>query len=204
MAYRIVVLTKPVEAPFLLQFVRRENPGLEVETALNEAELRQKIGSQAADTRLISFNCNTIVPKDILDLLGPVPYNIHPGPPAYPGTYPIAYALKDKARQYGATAHEIWEKVDAGPIVYAEQQTISPDISLQQLTELAFTLATKAFSVIASHCAQSATALPHLAYQWSQNKSTHKSYQQMCKPPANATPTERAELKRICGDDLIT
>lgn len=204
MAYRIIVLTKPVEAPFLLQFVRTENPDIEVQTATNKAELRGKIGRQAADTRLISFNCNTIVPKDVLDALGPTPYNIHPGPPAYPGTYPVAYALKDNAQQYGATGHEIWEKVDAGPIVYVQQVPLSLDISLTELTELAYTLAIKAFSVIASHCAQSTAALAHLEQQWGQNKSTHKSYQQLCQVPANATPEQRAELKRICGDDLVT
>jgi len=203
MSYRIVILTKQVEAPFLLQFIRKENPSLEVLIALNENELRRAVATKGADTRLISFNSHTIIPADILDSLGPVPYNIHPGPLNYPGTYPVAFALKDRANYYGVTAHEIIEKVDAGPIVYVEQVPIAADICLEQLTDLAFTMAVTAFSFIAQHCAVNTGAIPHLDYRWSGTKSTHESYKQLCQMPANASTKDQEQMRRICGEDLV-
>jgi Formyl transferase len=200
--YRIIILTKPVEAPYLVKFVRTQNPLLDVETAFSQEELRQKIGGQGAHTRLISFNSEIIIPKSILDGLGPIPYNIHPGPPDYPGSYPLNYALKNGAENYGVTGHEIWEKVDAGPIVYVEQIAIEPDMLLHELSAMAYTMAVKAFSVIAIHCAKSAAPMAHLNARWSGQKSTRKGYQQLCRVPANASPEEIAFLKRICGDDL--
>ncbi|MBL4616975.1 MAG: hypothetical protein JKY46_04725 [Robiginitomaculum sp.] len=203
MAYRIVILTKQIEAPFLVQFIKNENPGIEVNAVLNESELRQQIGDQGSDTRLISFNSPIIIPKDVLDSLGPTAYNIHPGLPKYPGTYPVAFALKDHASSYGATAHEIIEKVDAGRIVLVSETNISTDISLQQLTELAFELATQVFSQIAIHCANSSESLPTIDRQWVGEKSSKKTYLQMCKLPANASSAYIANLRRICGDDLV-
>ncbi len=202
MAYRIVLLTKQVEAPFLRQFLHGQNPDLEVDIALNQAELRQAIAGRGADTRLICFNSKVIVPGDILQQLGPVPYNIHPGPPQFPGSYPIAYALRDRAATYGATAHEMVEKVDAGPIVHVEQIAIEPDISLDELTELAFTLGTRVFSFIAIYCAHNADALPQLDISWSGEKSTKKSYRELCQVSLGASEDEIANLRRICGDDL--
>ncbi|MCF6292674.1 MAG: hypothetical protein L3J04_04680 [Robiginitomaculum sp.] len=203
MTYRIVILTKQAEAPFLVEFIRNENPELEVSAALTEAELRQQIGEQGACTRLISFNNHIIIPKDILDALGPVPYNIHPGPPEYPGSYPVVFALRDYARKYGVTAHEIAIKVDAGPIVYVEQTPIAPHICIKQLTDLAYTMAVTAFSFIAKHCAHSQEPLPHFDHQWSGIKSTRKSYQELCQVPANASDEEIKQLRKVCGDDLV-
>lgn len=203
MTYRIVILTKQIEAPFLVQFIKNENPDIEVKAALNEAELRRQIGDQGSDTRLISFNSPIIIPKDILDKLGHTAYNIHPGSPKYPGTYPVAFALKDKASSYGATAHEIIEKVDAGRVVIVEETSIPVGISLEQLTALAFELATQVFSQVAIHCATSIESLPVIERQWSGEKSSKKTYQQMCKLPANASSADIANLRRICGDDLI-
>jgi len=203
LAYRIIVLTKKVEAPFLQDFLQNENPNLEIKTALDEVELREKVGNDGSCTRLLCFNSPIIVPKDILDELGPAPYNIHPGPPEYPGSYPIAFALKDNALKYGATAHEMIEKVDAGPIVYVCEMPIAADINLEQLTELAFNLGIEVFRKIAVHCAHSTVALPHLDRKWGKDKSTRKAYLELCKVPANASAEEIRILQRICGDDLI-
>lgn len=201
--YRIVILTKATEAPFLVKYMRGQNPHIDVEAALNIEDLREKIGDKASVTRLITFNVGLIVPKDILDILGPTPYNIHPGPPDYPGAHPVAFALRNNATHYGTTGHVIMEKVDSGAIVYCKQVDIAADIGRTELTDMAYYLAVEAFSVIGTHCANSDQSMAQIKQSWSGQKSTTKGYKALCTVPENATRIEIARLKRICGDDLV-
>ncbi len=203
MTYRIVILTKPVEAPFLVNYLRGQNPSLNIECAFDIEGLREKLAGRETTTRLITFNCSVIVPEDVICTLGPEPYNVHPGPPEYPGAHPVAYALRDNARHYGATGHVIWPKVDAGPIVYYKREDIDADTDAANLTETAYYMAVKAFSVIGAHCARGDMPMPHLNHTWSSVKSTREDYQNFCTIPDNADSEEVARLRRICGNDLI-
>ena len=66
--------------------------------------------------RLISYSTGVIVPREILDAID-VAINFHGAPPFYPGRDPQHWAAYDQASIYGATAHWMWPRVDAGPIV---------------------------------------------------------------------------------------
>ncbi len=72
------------------------------------------------EAQVIAICTDVIIPADIIDNLERTPYNIHPGPPEYPGRYPSAWALYDKAKKFGTTLHIVDKKVDSGHIITAE------------------------------------------------------------------------------------
>jgi methionyl-tRNA formyltransferase len=59
--------------------------------------------------------------------------NFHPGPPEYPGVGGASYALFDGVMIYGATAHMMEEKVDAGRILEVKRFRIEKDWGCEEL-----------------------------------------------------------------------
>lgn len=69
------------------------------------------------NSRIIGFTTDVIVPQWMLDATGYGSYNFHPGPPDYPGWAPISFAVYERARRFGVTAHHMEAKTDTGAIV---------------------------------------------------------------------------------------
>jgi len=118
---RIVLLASYRDGPFVADFLRGEARGRPVVLAATRAELDALAPSFGPDTRLIAFTSGVVVPGRMLDALGgparnPA-YNIHPGPPERPGTFPDVWALTDGDASFGATLHVMHPRVDEGPIV---------------------------------------------------------------------------------------
>ena len=53
--------------------------------------------------------------------------NFHPGPPEYRGIGCVNFAILNKEKYYGATAHRMSNKIDNGPILLADYFKISKD-----------------------------------------------------------------------------
>lgn len=68
--------------------------------------------------RLICFSTGVIVPQDILSSFT-YAYNFHGASPQYPGRDPHHWAAYERSRTFGAVAHIMHSRVDAGPIVGA-------------------------------------------------------------------------------------
>ena len=200
MAYGILLLTGAREAPHLTQFIRAQRADLEVRTALTKDALVSCVAEMGPQTRLISFLTDIIVSADILNGLAPTPYNIHPGPPEYPGSKPEAFALYAGAKEYGATAHEMAARVDAGPIVHVERFAIDPDWGRLDLGDRAYAAAISVFAHVARHCAEHETPLPPLELRWGRRKTTNKDFRALCARPAE-TIEELIRLRRACGED---
>ncbi|MYM37621.1 hypothetical protein GTP38_25170 [Duganella sp. FT94W] len=66
---------------------------------------------------IFCFRSLLILPTEILIKAKIAAINFHPGPPEYPGSGCINFALYDNASQYGVTAHLMNEKVDNGRIL---------------------------------------------------------------------------------------
>ena len=97
--------------------LRKHNPRPGVRPVKSLEDWRQSTEACWRSARLIAFVTPVIVPAQILAALGFGAYNFHPGPPHYPGWVPSHFAIYDKAENFGATAHAMIERVDAGPIV---------------------------------------------------------------------------------------
>ncbi len=189
----IVLLTGPVEEAALSAVLRRHNPRLDIRPVKSREELEAVAPSALARARLIAFVTPVIVPARILAALGFGAYNFHPGPPHYPGWVPAHSAIYDRASSFGATAHRMVERVDAGPIVGVELFSIPPDTNVARLQELAFAELARIFWRLAPVLAAQSEPLAELPIKWTGAKSTRRTHKAMCEI---ATDISKGELER--------
>ena len=186
----IVLLTGPVEEAVLASVLRHHNPQLTVRPVKSAAELEALEPALLRRARLVGFVTPVLVPACILQALGFGAYNFHPGPPHYPGWVPAHFAVYDEARYFGATAHVMVERVDAGPIVGVELFAIPPNAGVLRLQELAFAGLAQLFWRLAPALATQSAPLAELAVKWSGSKSTRRTYAAMCEIPAGIAKDE--------------
>ena len=126
----ILLLCEDSDRRSLSLILKRHRPTLKVTAVGSLAQLVALTPALLAQARLVSFASSVVVPGKILASLGYGAYNFHPGPPDYPGRHAESFALYEKAAVYGATAHVMYEKVDAGPIIDLEIFEIPDDVTL--------------------------------------------------------------------------
>ena len=195
----IILLTGPVEQPVLSKVLLGHNPGLAilpVETSGALAALAPELLSQA---RLVAFTSPIIVPATVLDLLGFGAYNFHPASPDFPGWAPAHFAVYHQATQFGATAHVMAERVDAGPIIDVELFSIPRDISVGELQQLAYASLARLFWRQAKILATQSEPLAELPIRWSGKKTSRSCYAAMCSLPSDISGDERARRVRAFG-----
>ena len=61
--------------------------------------------------------------------------NFHPGPPEYPGIGCFNFAIFDKAKQFGSTAHIMNPQVDTGKIIGVKRFSINNDETVKSLSD---------------------------------------------------------------------
>src|ERR1700761_1480280 len=134
----IVLLTGPVEQVALVSVLRGHNPQLAIYPVTAPEHLAALDADILHRARLIAFSSAVIVPPAVLSALGYGAYNFHPGPPDYPGWAPAHFALYEGASEFGATAHVMEDRVDAGPIIEIAGFAIPADIGVLGLEGLAY------------------------------------------------------------------
>lgn len=192
----IILLTGPVEEKTLAAVLRDRNPQLDVRFVETRVELLALDRELLRRARLIGFVTPVIVPKSTLDALGYGAYNFHPGPPNYPGRLPSHFALYDKAKEFGATAHEMRERVDTGPIVGVARFAIPPNATVQDLEMMSLTRLARLFWDLSPQIANSSEPLPHLPVSWSGRWTTQRDYHDLCQISADIS---QDELERRIG-----
>ena len=185
-----ILLTGPVEAAALSAVVRFRNPALDIVHIETLAQLAACDEALLARSRLIGFATGKIVPPHILDRLGYGAYNFHPGSPQYPGWAASSFAVYENAGSFGATAHVMVEKVDAGPIVGVELFAIPSNMPLLQVDELALILLARLFWNLSEALTTQPTPLRVLPIAWSGRKRTQRDYRDMCDVPVTLSKEE--------------
>jgi methionyl-tRNA formyltransferase len=195
----LILLTGPVERAVLPAALSGHNPDLTV-LAIERAEELAALGDDVLRrARLVAFVTTVIVPKAILDQLGYGAFNFHPGPPSYPGWAPAHFALYEGATEFGATAHVMVEKVDAGPIIDVETFLIPPDISVLGLEGMAYARLAFLFWRMAKRLACDPSMPPALPFKWGNKKYSRNNYQAMCEIPLNISKGELERRMRVFG-----
>jgi methionyl-tRNA formyltransferase len=189
----IILLSGLAENAILAELLTTHNPGLVVHQIRTLAELDALPLDVLEHARLIAFATGVIVPQRILARLGFGAYNFHPGSPYYPGWLPAHLACYERAPLFGATLHEMVERVDAGPIVGVDLFNVPPGLSPSQLEILAFKRMAALFWSWAKALASEPNALPTIPLAWHGRKSTRRLYASMCEIPADIS---KAELDR--------
>lgn len=80
---------------------------------------------------IISYRSFYILPPQLLQNAGIAAINFHPGPPEYPGSGCINFAIYEGAKSFGVTAHMMDQKIDSGKILEVRRFEIkdSEDLS---------------------------------------------------------------------------
>jgi len=117
MPRRLLLLTGEFEAGVLVPFFARHAPDAQVEAVHLGGDLESAVLAGTEGTRLVAFCTSVIVPPALLKLLPGPSYNVHPGPPGFPGRHPECWGAYHAATRFGATLHEMVPRVDEGPIV---------------------------------------------------------------------------------------
>jgi methionyl-tRNA formyltransferase len=203
MLHEIVLLTGPTSQQLALtELLKAHNPELSFRYALTREDLLALAPATLRHSRLLAFTSGTIVPPQILHALGYGAYNFHPGPPHYPGWAPAHFALYEGGPTFGATAHVMSERVDAGPIIGVETFPIPDGIAVRELEQIAFIRLAYLFWRLSKDLATRSEPMPVLPLEWSGLKSTRQMYRAMCEIPADVSRAELDLRIRAFHDDF--
>lgn len=200
----ILLLTDQVERNFLPPLLKAANPGLDVVPVAGIADLLSVEPAQLARSRLIAFVTNTIVPADVLSLIGHGAFNFHPGPPDYPGWAPVHFALYDQARQFGVTLHVMTEKVDAGPILDVDLFPIAPRATVASLGAVVYWRLLAMFRNWALDLATRPAPLsPRQQGAWSGREASRRRHRSLCDIPLDISEEELQRRLAAFGNDYF-
>jgi methionyl-tRNA formyltransferase len=203
MLRNIFILAPGAQQQFALAaLLRAHNPNLSFVPVSSVEDFANIADSALRDGRLIAFASGTIVPPHVLNSLGHGAYNFHPGPPAYPGWAPAHFALYDGARTFGATAHLMIDRVDAGPIIDTEMFIVPHGISIRALEQMAYVRMAYLFWRLARKLSTQVAPLDALPTKWGDRRSTKKMYESMCDIHADISEAEMARRMAAFHDDF--
>lgn len=144
---------------------------------------------------LISYLSAWIIPKEILDRTKLWNINFHPGPPEYPGIGCFNFAIYNKEKGYGVTAHLMNEKVDSGKIIAVKRFPLLETDSVYSLSikcyEHMFSLFSEVIDLILRE-----KKLPDCDEVWKRKPYTRKELEELCKISSNMTEEEIARRIR--------
>jgi methionyl-tRNA formyltransferase len=203
MPQNIILLTAQPQQQFAIRALFEEhNPALSFSSAFTSQDLMAISPATLQRSRLIAFTSGSIVPPQVLHALGYGAYNFHPGPPAYPGWAPAHFAFYERARVFGATAHAMTERVDAGPIVGTESFIVPNGISVRELEQIAYVRLAYLLWRLAKDLATQPEPLQILPIRWSTRKSTRRMYASLCDIPADISKDELDRRMKAFHDDF--
>jgi methionyl-tRNA formyltransferase len=197
----IILLTSNLERSIFASVLSAHNPDLTILAVETLADLNALDQDTLSRARLIAYATGVVVPASVLHQLGYGAYNFHPGPPDFPGWAPAHFALYARATQFGATAHVMIDRVDAGPIVGVEMFSIPPGSSVASLEGMAYARISYLFWTMANRLATGGDPLPALPLQWSGTKSTRRDYAVLCDVPLDIDRDELDHRIEVFGND---
>jgi methionyl-tRNA formyltransferase len=197
----IILLCGEAERSVLPHVLLGHNPQLTVMFVERPADFAFFDSDLLRRARLIAFTTPIIVPPDVLDRLGYGAFNFHPGPPAYPGWAPAHFALYHRETEFGATAHMMVERVDAGPIIDVARFPIPAGISVFGLEGIAYAHLAQLFWRMAKRLATDPALPSPLPAQWGTRKYSRRSYRTICDIPLDIAKDELDRRLKVFGDN---
>jgi methionyl-tRNA formyltransferase len=195
----IILLSGEAEQSVLSHALLGHKPYLSVISVRTSNELAFLNSELLRRSRLIAFATPEIVPASILNRLGYGAFNFHPGPPGYPGWAPAHFALYNRETEFGATAHVMVERVDAGPIVDVARFSIPANISVLGLEGLAYAHLAQLFWRMARSLATDPASPPPLPIEWGTRKYSRHAYRTICDIPLDIAEDEFDRRIRVFG-----
>jgi len=141
---------------------------------------------------LISYLSPWIIPDKILSKVRLWNINFHPGPPEYPGIGCFNFAIYNKAKTYGVTAHIMNKKVDCGRIIGVRRFAMSKSDSVFTLSIKSYKNMFFLFVRIMNFILKNMT-IPDCAEAWKRRPFVRKELEKLCKIDLNMA---KGEVKR--------
>ncbi len=164
------------------------------------AGLERAMAETEAPRRLLAFCTGVIVPPDVIEACEAGAYNVHPGPPAYPGLFPSVFAIYDRAATFGTTIHRLTEDIDSGDIVHTKSFDIPAPIDRAGLDKLAFEHALRVTHDFAFKLCDLSEDLKPNGEQWLGRPRTRKDFDALCRLPENVDADEFDLRYRAVGE----
>lgn len=178
---RLIVLTIEKEAARLAQFVRQQCPDVDLVLITGKTDSPAAVERHVTtDSILVTFSTGVIIPENLLKRLERKNYNFHAGSPEYPGRDVHHFAVYYGTSRYGATAHELAARVDAGPIVGVEWFDVPSGMGPQTLRMMAVEAAHRLFERLIPIIVNG-TAIAPIGVEWGARKWTRKDFHAMCR-----------------------
>lgn len=197
---RLILMTQREFEEPLTDVLRRAAPRLAVSFAWSLADLEAELAHDPEGSRILSVGSDVIVPRRVLaGLLSPA-YNLHPGPPNYPGLFPSVFALYDGAPEFAVTLHEMAPAVDSGAICKVERFKIDPRWDRLGLDTHTLVVLMHVLESMAPDLANVHTPLRHSGDVWSGRRRTRKDFEALCHLPEGFTPEELVRRIRAVGE----
>jgi len=173
MTAKVILLSSDSEASFLKKALAPHIKNCTIAIAHNISQLDTI--AQKGD-RLISFLSPFIVPEKILKRLQYNCYNFHPASPDYPGYQPASFAIYENKMNFGATFHQMFKKIDSGPIIKVNYFKIKKEWNYIDLSKESFIASVKLFIELAPLIANINFSFKENGKEWGHNKYTSKDY----------------------------
>jgi len=185
----LTMLTNSKLAPVLMTLVKQWGNGIAAKAVTDLDELAGSLTRAPGRTLLVSFGTGVIVPREMIDALSGACLNIHPGSPDYPGRDPHHFAAYDSAPRYGATAHVMTERVDAGAILDVELFDVPSGATPQLLLEQAEAAGCRIFDRLVQRCLRGDWPTPQ-PIAWGQRKTTRADFLALSEVSPLESPVE--------------
>jgi methionyl-tRNA formyltransferase len=204
MPRQVILLSGSFEAGLIGPFLSTQNPGCRVRVTESleglEASFDAALAEDPLATRLVAFCTSVIVPARLLARLPGPAYNIHPGPPGFPGRHPESWGAYAGVGRFGATLHEMAPRVDAGPIVDVAWFNPTPGSGQIAYGMGALRAGLELIRRWAQKLAADMDPLPHNGLMWSGIKTTHADLEAMCRVPPDIDPAELERRRRAFAE----
>lgn len=197
---RLILMTQREFEEPLTDALRRRAPHASLSFAWSLGDLEAELAHDSENSRILSIGSSVIVPGRILGRLSSPAYNLHPGPPDYPGIFPSVFALYEGAREFGVTLHEMAPAVDAGAICMVERFPIDPRWDRLALDTHTFVVLMHVLETAAQQLADVRIPLHRCGETWSGRRRTRKHFDALCRLPENFTAIELAQRLRAVGE----
>ena len=184
---KVLLLTKPNDTGRKAEAILRSKlPHTELEV-IAAADRRLPTRTSWQCDWLISVLCPWVLPKAILEQAGNN-FNIHPGPPEYPGFGCYNFAIYDRAAGYGVTCHRMSERVDSGEIIGVRRFKISPHIDIETLQAKSHAEILILFYDVLGRIGRKENLLP--VEPWLRSPTSKRDFEALRRVPLNASSEE--------------